>query len=198
MLQVARYQNESYYHRMGHTSSKNSGRGTQVNEVSNGTHLLELHFPTVGLGAGIFFMAGIAIAVAFLIKRYCRKNRNRQQQQVSGTEFPMINYRPGLTEAPNLSLQLRDVQSQLDRMDRMDRVSIMMERLDRENRFQRLPVDRPPRRIMEVDDLGVEIRRDNRGRIVSNNRQQRRYASVEVGIGTDSDNQEDNEEEDIP
>jgi len=121
---------------MGSSSSKTAapakvnGVSTQTNisEVSSGTHLLEIHMPSAGMGIG-FIIGFVLISLAlYTCHRQCRrctrpKSRRRQpadfaQVQAAPTAFPLSPFTPA--PAPSDPMQALILFAQLQQQQQRE------------------------------------------------------------------------------
>ena len=96
---------------MGSSSSKTAapeevnGLSTQTNisEVSSGTHLIEIHMPSAGMGIGFviaFVLVSLALYTCHRQCRRCTRPKSRRRQAVYSTAAPSFPLAP-LTPAPS-------------------------------------------------------------------------------------------------
>jgi len=121
---------------MGSSSSKTAapaqvdGVSTQTNisEVSSGTHLLEIHMPSAGMGIG-FIIGFVLISLAlYTCHRQCRrctrpKSRRRQttdfaQVQAAPSAFPLSPFSPA--PAPSDPMQVLILFAQLQQQQQRE------------------------------------------------------------------------------
>ena len=90
---------------MGNNAVKAPEVTTQIVEQSSGTHLMELHMPTLGFSAFSFVaMIGLVLCLLACLRHYCGYSGPascRRRGEVELGDFPMLRYGQPHTPRPS-------------------------------------------------------------------------------------------------